>query len=60
MDIRIFGPVLIAAAFGLIVAGLELFIAGDRSPWPVWRWLSRAWVYACFCYIILFGVITAG
>jgi len=56
MQLTLIGPVLIALVFGLAVAAIEILIAGG-SPWPVRQWLSRAWVYACFCYIILFGVI---
>lgn len=59
MDLHVVGPVLIAVVFGLVVAGVELLIGGV-GPWP-WRgWLARAWVYACFCYIILNGVIHVG
>jgi len=56
MQLTLLGPVLIALVFGLIVSAVEILIAGG-SPWPVRGWLARAWVYACFCYIILFGVI---
>ena len=55
MQLTIIGPVLISLVFGLVVSAVEILIAG--VPWG-WRpWLSRAWVYTCFCYIILFGVI---
>jgi len=56
MQITLIVPVIIALVFGLVVAGVELLIAGN-SPFPVRQWLARAWVYMCFCYIILFGVI---
>lgn len=56
MELTIFGPVLISIVFGLVVAGVEILIAGG-SPWPVRGWLARAFVYACFCYLILFGKI---
>jgi hypothetical protein len=56
MQLTIIGPVLIALVFGLVVAAVEILIGGG-GPWP-WRgWLARAWVYACFAYIILFGII---
>jgi hypothetical protein len=57
MQLTIIGPVLIALVFGLVVSAVELLIAGAGGPWPVRAWLARAWVYACFCYIILFGII---
>jgi hypothetical protein len=57
MQISLFAPVLISIVFGLVVAAIELLIAGAGGPWPVRSWLARAWVYACFCYIILFGII---
>jgi hypothetical protein len=50
-------PVLVALVFGLVVAAIELLIGGAGGPWPVRTWLARAWLYACFCYVILFGVI---
>jgi hypothetical protein len=56
MELTIIGPVLISLVFGLVVAGVEILIAGG-SPFPVRQWLSRSWVYACFAYIILFGII---
>lgn len=56
MELTIIGPVLISLVFGLVVAALEILIAGN-SPFPVRVWLSRAFVYMCFCYIILYGVI---
>lgn len=56
MQLTILGPVLIALVFGLVVAAIEILIAGG-APFPVRAWLSRAWVYFCFAYIILFGVI---
>ena len=56
MQLTIIGPVLISLVFGLVVSAAEILIAGN-APWPWRQWLSRAWVYACFCYIILFGVI---
>lgn len=55
MQLTLIGPVLIALVFGLVVAAVEILIAGGAWSWR--GWLSRAWVYACFCYIILFGVI---
>lgn len=56
MQLTLIAPVIISLVFGLVVAAVEILIAGN-SPWPVRQWLSRAWVYFCFCYIILFGVI---
>jgi hypothetical protein len=56
MQITFILPVIISAVFGLVVAGIYYLIAG---PWPAMRqWLAAAWVLACLCYIILFGVIT--
>lgn len=60
MELAIFGPVLISLVFGLVVAGVYYLITGPRSPWPLWAWLGAAWVLACLCYIILYGVITIG
>jgi hypothetical protein len=57
MQLTLIGPVLIALVFGLVVAAVELLIGGGGNPWPVRNWLARAWVYACFCYVILFGII---
>jgi uncharacterized membrane protein YagU involved in acid resistance len=58
MELTILGPVLISIVFGLVVAGVYYLIAG---PWPTIRaWLAAAWVLACLCYIILFGIITIG
>lgn len=54
MDIAIGTHVLAAVLFGAIVAAVEGLIAGGLSLRP---WLARAWVYACFCYIVLFGAI---
>lgn len=54
MQLTLIGPVLIALVFGLVVAGIEQLIGGGFALRP---WLARAWVYACFCYIVLFGVI---
>lgn len=55
MQITFVLPVIISAVFGLVVAGIYYLIAG---PWPALRsWLAMAWVLACLCYIILFGVI---
>ena len=55
MQITFILPVVISAVFGLVVAAVYYLIAG---PWPVLRqWLASAWVLACLCYIILFGVI---
>lgn len=56
MQISLLAPLLIALVFGLVVAAVELLIAG-AGAWPVRGWLARAWVYACFCYIVLFGII---
>jgi len=56
MQLTFIGPVLISLVFGLVVAAVEILIAGG-SPWPVRSWLARAFVYMCFCYIILFGII---
>lgn len=55
MQITFILPVIISAAFGLVVAGVYYLIA---APFPALRqWLAAAWVLACLCYIILFGVI---
>lgn len=54
MTISFAQPILIALLFGLVVAGVEQLIAGAFAVRP---WLARAWVYACFCYVILFGVV---
>lgn len=54
MQLTIIGPVLIALVFGLVVAAIAQLIAGG---WNTRAWLSVAWVYFCFAYIILFGVI---
>jgi hypothetical protein len=54
MELTIIGPVLISLIFGLVVAAVAQLIAGG---WNTRAWLSVAWVYACFCYIILYGVI---
>jgi hypothetical protein len=54
MQLTIIGPVLIALVFGLVVAAIAQLIAG---PWNVREWARNAWVYFCFAYIILFGVI---
>lgn len=54
MQLTIIGPVLISLVFGLVVSAIEILIAGGAS---VRQWLARAWVYTCFCYVILFGVI---
>lgn len=56
MQLTIIGPVLISLVFGLVVALVEHLIAHSVLL-PVSGWLSRAWVYMCFAYIILFGVI---
>ena len=56
MQITLFVPVIISAVFGLVVSGIYSLIVG--GPFPLWRgWLANAWVLACLCYIILFGVI---
>lgn len=57
MELTIIGPVLISIVFGLVVAAIELLISGSGNPFPVRSWLARAFVYACFAYIILYGVI---
>jgi len=57
MQLTFIGPVILSIVFGLVVAAIELLIAGAGGPWPVRSWLARAWLYACFCYIILFGII---
>lgn len=59
MELTLVTPVIISLVFGLVVSAVELLIEGPGGPWPVRRWLARAWVYFCFCYIILFGVIRA-
>jgi hypothetical protein len=60
MELAFVLPVIISAVFGLVVAGVYLLIAGPRTPWPLWQWLGYAWVLACLCYIILYGVIKVG
>jgi hypothetical protein len=55
MELTIIPPVVIALLFGLVVAGVAQLIAG--GAWSTRAWLSIAFVYACFCYIILFGPI---
>ena len=57
MQISVIAPVLISLVFGLVVAAIELLIAGGIAALTARAWLSRAWVYLCFCYIILFGII---
>ena len=55
MQITLFVPVVISAVFGLVVSVFYHIIGGSV---PSWRgWLANAWVLACLCYIILFGVI---
>lgn len=54
MDLHLVTPVLEAIVFGIVVAVVEVLIARGIPAHP---WLARAWVYACFCYIILFGLI---
>jgi hypothetical protein len=56
MQLTLIGPFLIALVFGLVVAAVEILIGGN-SPFPVRSWLARAFVYMCFAYIVLFGVI---
>lgn len=47
-------PLVTAVLFGAVVAAVELLIVG----WSSWRpWLAKAFVYACFCYVIVFGVV---
>jgi hypothetical protein len=54
MQFTLIVPVLTALLFGLVVAGVFYLIVG----WSGWRaWLGGAWVLACLCYIVLFGVI---
>lgn len=54
MQITFIVPAIIAAVFGLVVSGVYHLIVG----WTTIRaWLAAAWVLACLCYIILFGVI---
>lgn len=57
MQLTFIQPFLIALVFGLVVALGEALIAGAGSPFPWRAWLSRAWVYMCFCYVVLFGII---
>lgn len=58
MDLHFAVPVIESLVFGLVVEAIRLLIGGPGNPWP-WRlWLSEAWVLACLCYIILFGVIS--
>jgi len=56
MSIALFGPVLLSLVFGLVVSAIYFVVAGF-GPWPWRQWLAYAWVLACLCYIILFGVI---
>lgn len=55
MQLTLLTPILIALVFGLVVAAVEQLIAAGAVV--VRPWLARAWVYACVCYIVLFGVI---
>lgn len=59
MDIHLLAPVLESVIFGLVVSGLYYLIVGAPSPYPWRAWLGGAWVLACLCYIVLFGVIHA-
>lgn len=54
MTIAFAQPILIAIVFGLVVSAVEGLIAGAFLVRP---FLARAWVYACFCYVVLFGAI---
>ena len=54
MQLTILGPVLIALVFGLVVPTVAQLIA---VPWNTRAWLRDVWVFFCFAYIILFGVI---
>lgn len=57
MQVTLILPVVEAIVFGLVVSAVELLIGGSGNPWPMRQWLARTWVYACFCWIILFGLI---
>ena len=54
MQLTVITPVIISLVFGLVVATIKQLILG---PWS-WRgWGADVWVFFCFCFIILFGVI---
>lgn len=57
MELTFIQPAVISIVFGLVVSGVYLLIAGPSAPWPFRQWLGYAWVLACLCFIILFGVI---
>ncbi len=59
MDLAFGTQFLQSAVFGLVVAGVFYLIVGPVQPWPWRAWLGAAWVLACLCWIILFGLITA-
>lgn len=55
MQLTVIQPVIASLVFGLVVATIAQLILG---PWN-WRgWGRDAWVFFCFCFIILFGVMT--
>ena len=57
MQLTFIQPTIISLVFALVVATVAYLIKGLVSPWP-WRdWLRDVWVFFCFCFIILFGVI---
>lgn len=57
MQLTLIQPAIISIVFGLVVGGVYILLAGPRQPWSLWQWLAYAWVLACLCFIILFGVI---
>ena len=59
MDLSFGTQFLQAALFGLVVSAVFHLIIGPVQPWPWRAWLGGAWVLACLCWIILFGLIKA-
>jgi hypothetical protein len=54
MELTIVQPLIISVVFGAVVSVLYHLILGTLT----WRnWGAWAWLLACLCYIILFGVI---
>lgn len=54
MQLTFITPVIMAIVFGLVVASVKQLIVG---PWSWRQWGADVWVFACFCFIILFGPI---
>lgn len=50
-------PFLESLFFAIVVATIKALLAGPPSPWPWVKWRVDVWVFFCFCYIILFGLI---